>query len=112
MKQQRKFLKINKDLTLMVISLHAGGYIFDFQDMDSQFVCLQNNHSFPAAGVQISTAGHSYDQLSKSFKYVYAIDTNSGLKGLMLSNNPSIVKQVPAKKLPIRFVSEIGFPCN
>jgi hypothetical protein len=75
-------------------------YIFDFHDMDSQLVCLQNNHSFPATGMQISIAGHYYDQLSKSFKYVYAIDTNSGLKGLMLSNKSS----------PFRYELQTGFP--
>jgi hypothetical protein len=100
MKEQRKTSKIKADLTRIVINLHAGGYIFDFHDMDSQLVCLQNNRSFPATGVQISIAGHYYDQLSKSFKYVYAIDTNSGLKGLMLSNKSS----------PFRYEPQTGFP--
>jgi hypothetical protein len=92
MKEQRKSSKINVDVTLVVISVYAGGYILDFQDVDSQFVCLQNNRFFPAAGLQISIAGHYYDQLSKSFKYVYADDTNSGVKGLMLSNKSLIGK--------------------
>ena len=97
MKEQMKSSKINVDLTRIVINLHAGGYIFDFQDLGTQFVCLQNNGSFPASDVQISIAGHYYDQLSKSFKYVYAIDTNSGLKGLILSNNFLACKIIPTK---------------
>jgi len=90
MKGPGKSSRINSDLTLMVINLHAGGYIFDFQDVESRFVCLQDNRSFQAADVQISVAGHCYDQLSKSFKYIYVIDTDSGLKGLMLSNKSFI----------------------
>jgi len=102
MKEQRKTSKIKADLTHIVINLHSGGYIFDFHDMDSQLICLQNNRSFPAADVQISMAGDYYDPLSKSFKYVYAIDTYSGLKGLMLSNKTS----------PFRYESRIDFPVD
>jgi len=90
MKEQDKSSQVNVDLAQMVINLHAGGYIFDFQDVESHFVCLQDNHSFPATDVQISEAGHCYDQSSKSIKYIYAIDTDSGLKGLMLSSKSFI----------------------
>ena len=100
MKEQMKSSKINVDLTRIVINLHAGGYIFDFQDLGAQFLCLQNNRFFPASEVQLSIAGHYYDQLSKSFKYVYAIDTNSGLKGLILSNNFLAAKIYPNWKFP------------
>jgi hypothetical protein len=90
MKEQHKSSKINVDLSLIIMSVYAGGYILDFQDVDSQFVCLQNNRLFPAAGLQISIKGRYYDQLSKSVKDVYA-DT-SGMKGLMLSNKSFLGK--------------------
>jgi|ERR1700742_1085387 len=99
MKKQLKSSKINDDLAQMVINLHASGYVFDFQNMENQFICLQNNRTFPTTSVEISRAGHYYDQLSRSYKYMYAIDTNNGVKGLMLSNKSLMDKASSTKKV-------------
>ena len=80
-----KLKKLNVLITNRIIELQHQGYLYDFTSVDKQrFLCLQDSLCFHTTDVSIKLIDQVYDQLSNSYKYIHAIETASGCKGLML----------------------------
>jgi hypothetical protein len=80
-------LKMNHLLTRMIIELHEKGFTEDFLIAEERSsLCLSSGKSpvFPYFTILFITQG--YDQLTRCYQYVHAIETHCGIKGLLLSN--------------------------
>jgi hypothetical protein len=79
--------KLNFLLTRRVIELHGQGYDHDFLVSGGRhLICLQNNKNFNVEDVNIKVVDQGYDQLSHNFKYIHTIDTGSGERGMLLTD--------------------------
>jgi len=79
--------KLNFLLTRRVIELHGQGYDHDFLVSGGRhLICLQNNKNFNVEDVNIKVVDQGYDQLSHNFKYIHTIDTASGERGMLLTD--------------------------
>lgn len=80
-----KIKKINSLITKRVIELQDQGYLYDFMCVEKQkFVCLQDSVCFHSPDVSIRLVDQVYDQFSNCYKYIHAVETSTGHKGLML----------------------------
>jgi hypothetical protein len=80
-----KLKKLNLLITNRIIELQQQGYLYDFTTVGKQrFLCLQDSVCFHAKDVSIKLIDQVYDQLSNSYKYIHAVETASGCKGLLL----------------------------
>jgi hypothetical protein len=78
---------MNHLLTKMIIELHEKGFTEDFFIAEDQSsLCSPNSKNliFPFFAILIINQG--YDQFAKCYKYVHAIETSCGIKGLLLSS--------------------------
>ena len=79
--------KLNNALTMSVIDLHDQGYTHDFLPMQNHhFLCLQDSVDFDIADLNIKVMAQGFDQLTKTYKYIHAIETINGSKGLLVSD--------------------------
>ncbi|MDP9077685.1 MAG: hypothetical protein M3O71_09710 [Bacteroidota bacterium] len=88
--QSSKTRVVNRSLTNTIISLHGRGYTEDFVafNKDGKIAVLQGDGGEIAiTDFQISVINQFFDRLSLTFTYLHAIETNCGLKGIMLSNS-------------------------
>ncbi|MES2650661.1 MAG: hypothetical protein V4663_02920 [Bacteroidota bacterium] len=80
-----KIKKLNSVITKRVIELQDQGYLYDFMFLGKQkFICLQDSVCFHAPDVSIKVIDQVYDQFSNCYKYIHAIETASGYKGVLL----------------------------
>ncbi len=80
-----KIKKLNSVITKRVIELQDQGYLYDFMFLGKQkFICLQDSVCFHAPDVSIKVIDQVYDQFSNCYKYIHAIETASGCKGVLL----------------------------
>lgn len=77
--------KTNCDITGRVWQLHNQGYIFDFGlSADKSVICLQNNTAVERNSMTVVLIDQLYDHLSHRYKYIHAVETDSGEKGILL----------------------------
>jgi len=79
--------KMNHLLTRMIIELHEKGFTEDFFIAEEKScLCLsrKENTAFPCFTISFITQG--FDQLTGCYKYIHAVETYCGTKGLLLSN--------------------------
>jgi hypothetical protein len=82
-----KSKKLNHTITSRVIDLHGQGYTNDFLPIkDETFVCLQNSENFAIADLYIKVIDQGFDQLTKTYKYIHTIETETGAKGLLVAD--------------------------
>jgi len=80
-----KIKKMNHLITKRVIELQDQGYLYDFMVLGKQkFLCLQDSVCFHAPDVSIKVVDQVYDQFSNCYKYIHAVETATGHKGLLL----------------------------
>ncbi|HTM98221.1 MAG TPA: hypothetical protein VL088_05745 [Pedobacter sp.] len=80
-----KIKKMNVLITNRIIELQDQGYLYDFMSVGKQrFLCLQDSVCFHAPDVSIKLIDQLYDQVGKCYKYIHAVETASGCKGLLL----------------------------
>jgi hypothetical protein len=83
----RTSFRINNSFTKGIIDLHCKGYELDFQlagDTD-KLICAE--HTFPVSTpYDILEINQYYDQVTHGFKYVHAIETYCGLKGILVAD--------------------------
>ncbi len=80
-----KIRKLNSAITNRIIELQNLGYFYDFIVIGKQkFVCLQDNYCFLRHDISIKLIDQVYDQLHQCYKYIHAIETSTGHKGLLL----------------------------
>ena len=80
-----KIRKLNTVITKRVIELQDQGYLYDFMYLGKEkFLCLQDSVCFHAPDVSIKLIDQAYDQFSNCYKYIHAVETASGYKGLLL----------------------------
>jgi hypothetical protein len=78
--------KINFSLTERVKQLHSEGYVYDFAiNASKDFFCIQNNATVDSRAVTVKLVDQIYDQLFRNYKYIHAIETDTGEKGILLS---------------------------
>ncbi|MFC0513050.1 hypothetical protein ACFFGT_02525 [Mucilaginibacter angelicae] len=78
--------KINYSLTERVKQLHSEGYVYDFAvDTGKTVFCLQSNSAIENSAFTVKLIDQIYDQLFMGYKYIHAIETDTGEKGILLS---------------------------
>lgn len=86
--QNYKTKAVNPTLTNMIIWLHDHGYTEDFS-ATTQNGRLMVSHILSAdlavTNFQIFIINQFFDRLTNKFIYLHAIETNCGLKGIVLS---------------------------
>ena len=88
MSKQTKIIRIKNGLTRRVAELHGRGYGFDFSvSGNKQFLCLQNNMVFINEAISVTLVDQVYDKLSRQFKYIHTVETDTGQKGILLLNH-------------------------
>jgi hypothetical protein len=78
---------MNHALTKTIIELHEKGFTEDFciaDDLTS--LCSPHLKSLAFPVFTISIINQGYDQLTQCYKYLHAIETPCGIKGLLLSS--------------------------
>ncbi|MFA6083476.1 hypothetical protein [Mucilaginibacter sp.] len=81
--------KINRSLTDMIIRLHEHGYTEDFSvsDVAGKPVLMHCEAGEIAVNYfKISIINQFFDRLTFRYKYLHAVETDCGLKGIVLSN--------------------------
>lgn len=80
-----KIKKMNRVITKRVIELQDRGYLYDFKSLGKQkFLCLQDSVCFQSPDVSIKLIDQVYDQFSNCYKYIHAVETATGHRGLLL----------------------------
>lgn len=80
--------KLNSLMTKRVIELQAKGFDFDFILLSNNYLmCLQNNYTFSFQSFSIMLVDQVYDDLCESYKYIHAIETSSGERGVLLTDD-------------------------
>ena len=80
-----KIKKMNSVVTNRIIELQDRGYLYDFKRLgEQQYLCLQDSVCFHSPDVSIKLIDQFYDQFSHCYKYIHAVETATGHKGLML----------------------------
>jgi hypothetical protein len=79
---------IKNALIRTVSLLHGQGYCFDFSlGNNKQLFCLQSNMAFTEEALSVNLIGQVYDKVSRQFKYIHTVETDTGQKGLLLLNH-------------------------
>jgi hypothetical protein len=77
--------KVNIALTKRVIALHDQGYIHDFSiTADQHILCMQDNRLYTIDEVTINVVDLRFDQITSCYKYMHVVETNCGVKGLLM----------------------------
>ena len=80
-----KIKKMNSVITKRIIELQDQGYLYDFMSVGKQkFQCLQDSVCFQSPDVSIKLVDQVYDHFSNCYKYIHAVETATGHKGLLL----------------------------
>lgn len=78
--------KLNGRITRRVIELHEKGYSMDFQSISKHYyLCLQDSFGFAIDDLVIIVVDQVFDRYSKTFKYIHTVETTTGYKGVLLS---------------------------
>jgi hypothetical protein len=87
----------------MVINLHQDGYSYDFSMLkDHNFLCIQDNRVFAHEEVRTTYVNEYYDTVAGCYKFVHAVETYCGLKGLLIADKMNLTDAVNlVKALPI-----------
>ncbi|WPU91584.1 hypothetical protein SNE25_19905 [Mucilaginibacter sabulilitoris] len=77
--------KVNGRITQRIVALHQQGWDNDFFALNNNvLVNVQRNENHNLDAVHIELIDLNFDVLSKSFKYIYTIETFSGERGLLI----------------------------
>jgi len=80
---------VNHEITKRIISLHNQGYVVDFQIGRNRNIICNDEDPYPIfRDFTIKIIDLCFDQLSGSYKYLHAIETECGKKGLLLADEP------------------------
>ena len=80
---------VNYEITKHIFLLHTQGYIVDFRLGENQnIICTEDEHHCIGGNFSIRIIDLCYDQFSKSYKYLHVVETECGLRGLLLSDEP------------------------
>ena len=85
--RQPKCKRKNALLTSMIINLHAEGYTEEFSTEDTQTMLFPL--SDPKACIpyfEILLINQVFDELSGSYKYIHANESDCGVRGLLLTD--------------------------
>jgi hypothetical protein len=78
--------KIKNSVADAVIKLHHEGYHYDFNVLEgNNYLCLQTNKVYSNEGVRSIFIDEFYDRFTCAYKFVHAVETGCGLKGIMVS---------------------------
>lgn len=82
---------VNKIITKRIISLHDMGYTVDFKlgEKDND-ACIEEEHITVFREFSLMSSEICYDRFSRSYKYLHAIETPCGIKGLLLTEKQII----------------------
>lgn len=86
--QNGKARKVNHTLTNLIIKLHDRGYTEEFvaRGRDGGLTLISDDHRL-ITDFQISIINQFFDSLDLKFTYLHAIETNCGLRGIVLSTD-------------------------
>lgn len=88
MNQNKGKLEMSDSLTKKVIELHDKGYDCDFLLIgDKVILCMQTNRKYPVKEVTVNAIKRAYDDFSHSYKHIHTIETSSGEKGVLLTED-------------------------
>jgi hypothetical protein len=77
---------VNVQITQSIIALHDEGYVYDFLlDEVGQLWDVQENVPFQLSEININKIGQFDEQMGKVAKFILAIETVNGSKGLLLA---------------------------
>lgn len=80
--------KLNSLMTKRVIELQGKGFDYDFILLSNNcLMCLQSSTTFSFQSFFVMLVDQVYDNLSESYKYIHAIETVSGERGVLLTEN-------------------------
>ena len=82
--------KVRNSAALSVINLHQLGYNHDFTITDRHLLCVQNNKLFSYEDVEMIYQSEYYDELTYTCKFIYAVSTQCGLKGLLITEKKQL----------------------
>ncbi|MBD1365413.1 hypothetical protein IDJ77_16485 [Mucilaginibacter sp. ZT4R22] len=87
-KQTKNGKIINCLLTRTIIKLHENGFSEDFTEEEGIYTCIQCNMQFSSSYIQINICDLVFDDFSGRYKYIYTIESYSGLKGVLIADSP------------------------
>lgn len=109
--QKKNTRKVNHCLTRLIIALHQQGYEIDFcLAPDNAGLITATTHDPVIERYFISKIVQGYDEISGRFKYLHAIETFCGLKGLLLSHTILFHKEACATAQPLPTAKARLFP--
>jgi hypothetical protein len=80
--------RLNGRITKRVIELHEKGYSMDFQSISKHYyLCLQDSFGFAIDDLVIVVIDQIFDRFSKTYKYIHTVESTTGCKGVLLSDN-------------------------
>jgi hypothetical protein len=88
METQFKLTSIRNMLIRRVAELHGKGYNNDFcLTFNKQLLCLQDDVQYVRNSSSIKLIDQVYDKLSRQFKYIHTVETDTGQKGILMLNH-------------------------
>jgi len=86
--QLAKTKRLNGRITKRVIELHEKGYSMDFHSISKHYyLCLQDSFGFAIDDLVIVVIDQIFDKFSNSYKYIHTVETTTGYKGVLLSDD-------------------------
>jgi hypothetical protein len=78
-------LRMSTALTRRVAELHARGYDHDFSlTGNQQLFCVQTSNVYLPEATSVKLIDQAYDHLYKHYKYIHAVESDSGERGILL----------------------------
>ncbi|MGF7036802.1 hypothetical protein [Mucilaginibacter lappiensis] len=105
--QNGKTRKVNYTLTNLIIKLHDRGYTEDFvtRRHEGRLALVSDNDRL-ISDFQISIINQFFDRLDLKFTYLHAIETNCGLRGIVLSNDVLFASNVQYVRMESTYKTE------
>ena len=98
---------VNQKITQRIISLHKQGYVVDFQLGNHHNIICNDEEPYPVfRDFSIRIIDLCFDQLSNSYKYLHAIETECGKKGLLLADEPLTPPVLGARNAEFAFLMQ------
>lgn len=85
---------VNKGMTNKIITLHERGFTMDFVHCNGgRSICTQADPLSIFQDFLVLESGSYYDKLTFSEKFLYAIETSHGKKGILITDSRIIFKK-------------------
>jgi hypothetical protein len=85
LKPRNRIRTVNRELTRLIIKYHEQGYTEDFYiNSQNRLLYSQSDAGVCYPWFTLTIVNQCYDSLTQGYKYIHAVETLCGVKGLLI----------------------------